>query len=229
MLLEIEEKDFGELGPMRTRKGWEVCGEGGRWWLRVPESDAGIAAMVPSLGRYRDDGMGGMVPVGKRLPVGGVPAGVWEPLVRMLPVARPEVRAGGRADDRVMVQLVPGVAERRASLLLTDLETMLRWAEGASRLRMGRLEMAVSGRRVLVRGEPLPPVSGEAWYVEGSLAMPCGLGLGERCWSGWVETVLGVGRGGLVLWFADGGYEVVPVEAFVGVTLGALRRTAGRT
>ncbi len=229
MLLELEEKDFGELGPMRTREGWELCGEGGRWWLRVPEADAGMAMMVPSLGRYRDDGMGGLVPVGKRLPVGRVPAGVWEPLVRSLPVAMPEVRAGGRVGDRVAVRLVPGREERKASLLLTDLETMLRWAEGASRLRMGRLEMAVSGRRVLVRGEPLPPVRGEAWYVEGGLAVPCGLVLGKCCRAEWVETVLGLGRGAMALMCEDGGCEVVPAEAFFGVTLGALRRTAGRT
>jgi hypothetical protein len=147
----------------------------------------------------------------------------------MLPVAMPEVRAGGRVGDRLAVRLVPGREERKASLLLTDLEAMLRWAEGASRLRMRRLEMAVSGRRVLVRGEPLPPVRGEAWYVEGGLAVPCGLVLGKCCRAEWVETVLGLGRGAVALMGEDGGCEVVPAEAFVGVTLGALRRTAGRT
>lgn len=219
------------MAGARLRPGWEICvetePETGAFWLRLPAEDAAAAAALPCLARYEAGEDGRLVPPGRRLPVGVMPEGPWVPLGDWITVSGFPVLLPGLNPARMEISLARAAVEAPAEAWLGPLETLLAWAEGASRLRMERLKFAAAADgRVLVRGTPLPPVPGSVWYFRGALGFPCGLEPAPPLLPEWIESSLGLSRGSTALWSGEGGFEVIPGESWVPLSLAALRRTA---
>lgn len=240
------------LGPHRKRGGWEVCetetetaegitGARRKLWLRCPDRDTAeeLMAGLPCAGRYRVGTSGSLVPLGKKLPVGRVPAGPWVKLMDWLKVEGPQAVLPGRCQGKVEVRLERSGREEPAAGLLMSLEMLTAWAESASRLRMGRLRFAVSGfgnsrgagtnaddgPRALVLGEPPPSAPGQACYARGRLLLPCGWDFTPPVVAAWVEESLALPPGAVALLDPSGSVEMLEQESFAPLSLAAVRRT----
>ena len=133
----------------------------------------------------------------------------------------------------VPLQVVPGGAVREPSLLETSRDLLLQYAEAAPQWRINRWSFAASvsigglrsGRRVLVRGSPLPPLPGIHWVEMDGSCVPAG-----RAWSPAVEPavvcqLLALEPGELALLREDGTWDRVSEGDWVRASRSALRRT----
>lgn len=228
LVLQLDPDAAAALGPHRARAGWRICEEAGGLWLRCPAEDSDAAAALPCLGRYRLDGSGErLIPAGGTLPVVASPGGPWVKLADWLTPKPPSSVLPGRVARRLVVRLSRSGVEQPAATVLTDLRTLTTWAESASRVRMRELKFAASSDgRVLVRGTPLPAVSGLAFYVRGALLLPCGWELVAPLRADWVERSLSLPKDATALLHDDARVEVISQEGFAPLTLAALRLTA---
>jgi hypothetical protein len=230
LLLHLSPGCAASLAPHRTRQGWEAAEGADGLWLRCPETPASrqATAALPCFGRYRQDAGGGLIPDRGTLPSAPAPAGPWQPLREYLAIKPLPARLPGRTAAAVPLALERSSREVPAEALLVSLTALKAWAEGASRLRLARLAFAAAADgRALVTGTPLPPVPGQACYRDDGLVLPCGWSLAAPLRAAWVRQALAPAPGALVLIDPQAHVEIISQEAFVPLTLAALRRTAG--
>ncbi len=178
------------------------------------------------MARYRSDARGLLTPLDGCVPVAQAPAGPWMPLAEILPVQSAVPGFPGRTRQRVEVALVRAGREQPAQALLLPLAELLPWVEQAPRIRLERLQFAAAADgRAFVKGTPLPPVAGTAFYFAGAMALPCGWEFAPHLWHGWVEKALAVPSGCMALVHSDARIELIGAEGFAPLTLAAVRRT----
>ena len=152
------------------------------FWLAGPALDAAMEAhlrSVPGLQLWEllPGGPGGRLrKSGDILPARTLPEGlIWLPIAEAFPVALPASAFADSSPALAGIRLVRSDAERPANVLLTDLRRFADWVETAPEVRLARLRFAASqDGRVVITGSPLPPVEGELWSAEDSVASPCG-------------------------------------------------------
>lgn len=218
------------LAAFRTQSGWEVCVEEDQLWVRADAPSAEVWRLLPFAGRFTKapDGSDRLIRVGQNVPVRRVPEGPWQLLVAWMPVPRPASIPGGVAPPPVDVKPVRLTREERpVALLLLTRAVWEAWAITAPEVRLAPLQFALaSDGRVCVRGQPLPPLLGEAWSLEENIALPAGFGLPSFCTAAWLSERLDVPENGIALWHEDGGAEVLPGTAFLPATRANVRASA---
>jgi MoxR-vWA-beta-propeller ternary system domain bpX2 len=225
LLLNLALLDMEALGPHRTKAGWEICELEGSLWVRGTMTEQEVSAL-PCLGKFRIDGQGRIIPLGRMVPVGTAPAGPWQSLGSFLTVAAPSSGMPGRTRARLEIRLQRSQRAVPAASILLGMRELAAWVERAPKVRLDRLTFAAStDGRALVIGTPLPPVPGVPHYRYGSLAIACGWEFAPEFWPGWVERALAPGIGAVALVLADGSVEVIGQEGFTPLTLAAVRRT----
>lgn len=229
LFLRLSAADLPSLASRRARPGWLLSadeGDGMRW-LQCPESDSAETAAVPALERHTDNGNGLLIPQGKIVPAAPAPRGPWLPLADALPVIPSPARSPGRVLAGATVELVRTAHSRPEEALLTDTNSLARWAETAPRVRMDRLRFAAAeDGRAFVSGSPLPSLPGAPCYFMGALALPCGWEPAPHLAPAWLEKALAPPRGAVALIHPDGRVELISQESFLPLTLGAARRTS---
>lgn len=217
--------DAAWLGRWRTLPGYQACEVAGQIWVRGPESSEW--ALMPALARYSADDTGRLTPVGKRLPVAKLPEASWQPLSDFLRVRPPASALPALHVAPIAWAPVPSSEVREPSLLLVPLANFARWALEAVSARLSGLHFAADETgRVCVRGPLLPPLPGELWWLEGSVAVPAGWALPAGITAALVARSLRLAEGEIALLHPDGTSERLPAEAFLPVTRSAVRATA---
>jgi MoxR-vWA-beta-propeller ternary system domain bpX2 len=226
MVFAFHLPDAPSLAPHRTRAGWSACVENNALWLRCPDADAAECAALPAVARYRSDARGLLTPLEGTVPVAQAPAGPWLPLTEIFAVQSATPNYPGRTRQRLDISLVRTEREQPAQALLLPLAELLPWVELAPRIRLERLQFAAAADGcAFVKGTPLPPVPGAAFYFAGAMALPCGWDFAPHLWHGWVEKALAIPAGGLCLVQEDVRLELIGAEGFAPLTLAAVRRT----
>jgi hypothetical protein len=223
--LELAPEDAASLRALRLEPGVEVHVGGGRLWLRGPRRE-GLAARLltlPARRRYQIDGER-LLPLGARLAVGAPPPGPWVALDTWLAVEVGELALSAERPPSVVLRVVPAPPRAAASptLLCTSAPRWRRWASTASAVRLARLRFAVArDGRVLVRGDPLPPLPGDRWLEAGGVAVPCGYAWDPPVDASTCAVALGLLPGDLALLHPDGDHERLDASAFVVATRAA--------
>ncbi|MDB6070414.1 MAG: hypothetical protein JWL81_1585 [Verrucomicrobiales bacterium] len=227
-VLQLPADSAESLAPHRTRPGWELCYGVGVLWLRIPDDSASLeaAASLPALARYQVDRLRRLIPFHATLPTGREPDGPWQALGEVLTVLPPPALFPGRMGGGFPVGLVRSSSLKEPAALLAPLSVLLGWAENAPRPRLRSLVFAAApDGRVFVRGTPLPPVPGTAFYFQSNLALPCGWDFAPPLRADWVAQSLAVPVHSTVLLTPENGAVEISQESFVPLTLAALRRT----
>ncbi len=217
--------DAAWLGRWRTLPGFQACEVAGQVWVRGTE--CAEWALMPALMRYTADDAGRLTPVGKRLPVAKLPEVSWQPLSDFLRVRPPAAALPALHVAPIAWAPVPSVEVRESGLIMLPLANFSRWVLETISARLRGLHFAADETgRVCVRGPLLPPLPGEIWCLEGSVAVPAGWELPAGITATLVARSLRLGEGDLTLLHPDGTSERLPTEAFLPVTRSAIRATA---
>ncbi len=205
-------------------------------WLRGEQMSDQLDLELRKLGGERftlaADGM--LTLLGQRVPIGSLEDlisspdhGSWrEPADLFQPTPQPAAMPG-RKPVAISLSIVRGGPERTANILSTTFLAWSAWAQGASNVRLRQLSFAANSEGlVVVRGSPLPPVSGELWVEEESVAVRCGFECQPCLQYRIIARVLGLEAGELAFLHESGDCEVIEGSAFVQARRSAVRLTA---
>jgi hypothetical protein len=168
-----------------------------------------------------------LIPPGRQVPVGMLPAGPWRPLQELLAVAWPRAGLAAGRPNACRLHLVRSEREAPTTYLEIPLADCARLAADTPEIRLNRWECAASAAgTALFRGSPLPTVDGTRFYERDSILIPAGY-----CWEPdvspqIVRRLFHMTAEEIVLWRADPEtWERIPGDAFLPARRANLRQT----
>jgi len=226
----LSRDDAASLSALRQTKDVEVAEAGDDIWIRGKPTDEKLdvaLSSLPASARFELLASNALRRVDQRVPGGRMPELRWQPLSHWLQVAVPCAGFPGSAPRPVALQLVRSSGEREPELLLTRLDDFKRFVMQAPRVRLECLQFAASADgRVLVRGKPVPPLSGRRFAIYQGVALPVGFMWKPAVSPEAVARRFGVSGEALIVWNEDGTITRLHGEHFVPVSRSAVRATA---
>lgn len=226
--VRISIADACTLARLRGKHGLEICFREDTIWLRGTEMHEDLDRRLRALpgDRYEVLPDRQLVRGGCRVPKGYLPEGSWIALSDAVCVELDPPALGAEYDSKVHLRLVRGGPTRSANLLLTAAETWTAYAERASEARLQQLAFAASETgTVLIRGVPLPPLSGARLVEDRGIAVPCGWTWTPRVDADVLRELFQLESGDLALLREDGAWEHLRADDFVRATRSAARST----
>ena len=227
----LASEDAASMAGLRLTSGIEVAEADRKIWLRGPAAGDSIAAplqRLPALARYEVKG-NRLRDLGCCIPSQVLPPLAWQGLKTWMQVERPHQQTVSEIKPELSpapVRLVRSTEEREPTLLLTSLQDWHEFAISAPEVRLKPLRFAVNEEaRVLVQGEPLPPLPGPRFVVEGNVAAPAGFTWRPAVGSAVLARLLGARDQELALLYEDGTCCRVQTEQFVAASRAAVRAT----
>ncbi|RVU02899.1 hypothetical protein EOD41_02880 [Mucilaginibacter limnophilus] len=179
-MLLIEEKYRPALVTVRHIAGLKAATSAdGLIWLRGSFSsgkDGLLIRALPVTQNYWVDADGRLFPEGKPTPVAVLPTLDWQPLKTFLPVTLPTAALPGGLTETIRIEMAPSGLVREAFALITELSHWKTYAETAPQTRLAPLRFAASDSgKVLIIGQPLPPLPGQHLWEQQNNLLPLGL------------------------------------------------------
>jgi hypothetical protein len=158
--------------------------------------------------------------------VGNLPDITFVPIAEAILPALPVAAFPAARVDRICVSMIRSSQARAATILLTSASEWFSYATSAPGIRLNRWDFACAeDGRVLVRGEPLPPLPGQLYYEVNSVAMPVGWTCSPAIEGAVLSQLVAADDQSLVLLAADGTAETILQDEFVRATRSAVRQT----
>ncbi len=224
----LKSDDAQLLGSLRTEPNLEVCESAQGVWVRckTPSEELQLRFMhLPAVQSVvTDDGQ--LIERGTRVPWSYMLEGPWLPIAHWLSVNVPIAAFGGTAPLPLPLQLTPDESYRTAALLRTHRDAWISYALSSPQMRLDRLAFAAADDdTVLIRGEPLPPIAGTRFVVQGNVAVEAGWTWSPSVSVEVVEKVLNVTERQLAILSPNSEWIVVAADDFVQATRSAVRAT----
>lgn len=220
-----------ELDPMRRLSGWEGLEVGDILWVRggaLDDEQKKLATRIPWEARYELREGQWLFELGRALPTQTLPSGTWRPLAEVLRPAAPTAALSGILEGRVVFELQRTATEHPATLLQVALTDWYDYAIAAPAIRLAPLQMLVNEalHLALLRGAPLPPLSGRRYYEEGRIASPLGYEPWPKVSPATLATLLGLREDETALLDEDGTYAILKHGAWRPVDRSMVRNNA---
>jgi hypothetical protein len=232
IILTLVEADRDALASVRCMPGLQVAVDEGIIWVR------GIAAaakpelaiqQLPSIHTYKLDDENRLFPIGNVTPVGTLKSLKWQPIRELITVELPPSAMPGRLGKKHEVRLTPSSREEKTDALITDLEIWHEYAENAPVVRLKPTRFAVSANnKVLIIGDPLPPLPGKAYSLRNNNLLPAGYDFDPPVVGSLIAASLNSSKDSLLLFNIDGSCEHIPLSSFVVSSRSAVRLTKAR-
>lgn len=222
--------DASALVSLRLVPGVEVATGAESLWARGRNLDPTLKALLRGLpleARYRWQIDDRLLEIGRRIPTSALPSGPWVPIAEWLTPRLPTPALPGALPAPTPLTLEPSSQEQSASLLLAELSDWEDYASTCAEIRLSRLSFAVNHEhRVLIHGEPLPPLEGLRWTVIEGIGIPIGHTWSPAVSAGLLAEAMGATPHALLLWFSSGQVERIQWENFLPATRANIRATA---
>lgn len=197
-------------------------------WIRSRNNDPKLLSLVesmPASQRFSWTADNLLCPTGSRLPTGRFPEVDWHPFSRWLNVALPTAVLPTGVETKCNLTLVASERGKEANALLASSDIWFEWASIAPALRLRPLKFAASfGGRVLILGQPLPPVPGTRLVDDQGIVVPAGFTWRPAVSPSTLRELLGVGQQIHVLW-DEHGVQLLADELFVTASRASARAT----
>lgn len=214
---------------LRLTRGIEVLQTEDYLWLRGDSSDEETDRAVRSIAgaeRFEilDDGR--LVPVGRRVPTDVLPSGSWTAIRNRLAVELPPSTFAGRCDTPLELRLVRSTDFLEPGLLLAHWDEWCAYGVEAPQVRLDRWTFAVcADGRTLIRGVPLPPISGETYVESSGIAVPSGWRWEPSVDAETLRLVFRLSANDVALCHLDGTWERITAGDFAKATRSAIRKS----
>ena len=226
---EIAREHARELGRLRLLPGVELGETKSSYWVRgtSPIEEARLALLtIPHAQLYHID-RSGLRPWGHRLLAKPLPALTFTPLAKAIRPSLPIASYPSAQVPRVPLTLVRSDVEQQSVFLETTLTHWSEYAASAPKVRLDQWAFAVSAEgRVLVRGQPLPSLSGQQYWESDGVAIPVGWTCSPAITGSALSKLVGRATGEIVLLDEKGSVESIPADVFVRASRSSIRATA---
>ncbi len=217
------------LGQLRLLPGIDAALVGEEIWLRgdaLRDDDERPLRTVPGGQRFAVSDEAELTPLGARVPTGYVPGAQWQPLREFAQLQLPFEPLSRFSLAPQNLVLAGDRAERPASAILTSLSAWAAYADSAPLVRLSRLSfLAASDERVLIVGNPLPPLSGARYWEAAGMYVAAGYHWQPAIDPILVRRALRLNEFDLAIWHADGSWERAGRDDLVAARRGAVRAT----
>lgn len=175
---QIKRSSLPRLLPLRLDPDLEIAElPDGLFWVRgtgVGTERYQILAAVSDSPIFLLDEQQRLTPSAGTVPTGRLPALSWSSLTEFITATPPRPRRIRDSQLRIEVRLCRSGQIQDAAAMITSWKNFLEWGLAISELRLKSLKFAVAGQRVLVIGQPIPPLTGQRFWVAGQLYVPLG-------------------------------------------------------
>ncbi|MCB1094558.1 MAG: hypothetical protein KDN22_03165 [Verrucomicrobiae bacterium] len=230
--VELSAADGESARALRLAPGIEArfTEDRSRLWLRGADLDVDSFRLVrklPCLRRFTllEDGRG--IIEGKTVPSITLSGSGWVPLRHLSPLLPPTARPCGTAASTAQIRLTPGVSEARAEVLCLPFQTWFEYAIAAPAIRLAPLRFAVSeDGQAIIHGNPLPPLLGEFFTLNHSIATPAGWSLTPPVAPALLAERFQLNEGDILLFHTDETCELIDASGLAQASRSAVRETA---
>ena len=188
--LKLSLNNLHRAGDLRAWNTAEGATDGTILWLRgdgLDDARQRVLAPIADGPIYRLENDGRLTPFGNAVPTGRLPDLQWKPLEQLLNPVLPLAKMAVVRLPRTVLVLERSSNERQAVILVTDWRSFQYWAISAPEIRLQTCRFAVeetsriesdsnlaNSPRVVIHGDPLPPLSGERYWLAGCVGVPLG-------------------------------------------------------
>lgn len=229
LVLYFEKKHLESLGKVRNMPQLQIAHADEFFYAKgftIAKNTEPIIATLPAKAIYYLDDNGLLFPKGKTTPTGRLPLLKWQSIRTALPVEMPVAALSGELRTAHSPKLTRTEQMQQSIALKTTFSLWQQYVETAAAIRLAQLKFAVSeAGDVLIWGRPLPPISGQEYWVSNGNFLPCGVDfeipltgiLIQQKWNAKQEDIL--------LFNEKGEWEKVGLNNFVKATRSAMRMT----
>jgi len=222
LVLKLDRQDTSSLADLRTQPSLFAAETDEAVWLKAEEADKDLRPRLKALPAVRTYVLNGklLFPENTAVPEAKIPSSIeWVPLQKWLqPEPPPSVLPPLELPTaRLPFRLVRSQVEETVIALLVEAEQWRQYAATAPRVRLERLQFALSEeRQVLVMGDPLPSLPGILYWRMERLLLPAGWTLEHPLLAPLLSRRMTEGPNDLALIQQSGTWSKVADGAFVG-------------
>jgi hypothetical protein len=220
------------LSMLRGFAGVECAVDGDAMWLRGMSDDDRLRTALHALPggqQFEQWERDGLRPLGKTVPTDRLPSLEWRPLTAVVQPTLAAPALAGRLSEKCPLRLVRSSNIETPNVLRTTLEPLARYAAHAPQVRLQKCVFsACADGRIVVRGEPLPPLDGQLFFERCGVAAPAGWRVEPALDAEVMAGAFGLAAGDLCLLIDADRVERIGADEFVRVTRSAVRLTVER-
>jgi hypothetical protein len=227
LCIDLERKD--DLDRIRTWHNLKVGQEDNSLWIKDLEYAQIHSVEVKSLPFkkvfYEENNK--LFLINSRLPERTVPALLWTPIDRALPVQLPSFNHNYfGVHDRISIRLVQTESEVEGVAMVTTLSLLERYVETAPAIRLQAIRWAILDQnKALLFGKPLLPLPGDVFWQRKDLLLPAGYDLEFHLLTDFVQKSVNPGREHWVLWSSEGLYALIPKDELLPLSRSSFRQS----
>jgi hypothetical protein len=222
--LEIDREHGDYLRPIRHWSHLSMAAGPGVFWVKGLQPKDVESAAVRSIPfrrlLYQRDDL--LYPAGGLVSLKRIADNLnWMPLEKGLPLRLPSFNHNYFGmSERVTMRLIPASKEEPAAAALIAMEHLRSFAERASSSRLRQLGWLVFEGRPLVVGNPLLPLPGDIYWLQGDHLLPLGFDFEFPALAGAVSE-----QDCLLLWDTEGRSVPLDKRSFRPLSLSSIRST----
>lgn len=225
--LEIPTRHKEVLGAIRHWDNLKVGVDGETTWVKDFNSsqiESVTVKILPFKEVYYSRGPK-LFPYGSGLPVKNIPSLLWSPIDRLLQVTLTGFNHNYfGVQEKIDISVVRSNVEREAVALLVAADDLLKYLETAAVARVQNIDWVMMGDKALLKGTPLLPLSGLAYWQQGMSFLPAGYDLDLPVLAEVYDSMLADGVH-YIVWDKSSTFTRIPLNAFRQLSIGSFRNT----
>ena len=178
--LQVDKTSLEDLGLLRNWSNVKIAFDADQIWLKdldFAQANSSAVKSIPFKKIYSEKD-GKLFPQNSLLPERNVPALLWSPIDRGLPVKLPAFNHNFFGiHQKLKMKLVASDKEQESVATLVSLKDLKNYIQTAPAVRLQNLSWTVIENSALVIGKPLLPIRGKNFWQREELLIPAGYDL----------------------------------------------------
>lgn len=227
--LKIKTQNKADLGAIRHFQNLQVGFEGDDIWIKnwdeIQINALEVKCLVHKEIYYENEGK--LYLQGSLLPSGNIPALLWTPILRGVPLELPDANHNFFGiSEQLNMRLVATESEREAVGMIVKRDILGDFIETAPAIRLKNLKWALlDSDKAFVLGTPLLPIQGEAFWQNDNFLLPLGYRFDLFALSNILNNRLNPTKSNWLLWQLDNTYLSINKRILVPLSISSFRKT----
>jgi hypothetical protein len=225
--LSVSDERRDDLGALRHLKNLKIAIEGSQIWIKdltFEQVNALEVKRIPGKRIYYAEG-GKLFLKGSYLPDRIVPALLWTPIERGLPIKLPAYNHNYFGiEGQVSINIIPSGKERPAAAMLIPLSNLKYYIITAPAVRLQNLSWTIiDDTTAFLLGSPLLPLQADVYWTNGDFIIPVGHDFDLYTLVDAANCMLNPGGASWLVWNKDSSYFTIPKGAMQSLSISSFR------
>lgn len=165
-----------------------------------------------------------------QLPDRIVPTLLWTAIDRILQVKLPSYNHNYFGlTEKVDIKIIPSEKEEETVAMITSVESLRRYISKAAEIRFKNIEWTIlNGNKVLLVGQPLLPINGEAFWKRKDVFLPSGYDFEFNLLTDSLVELLVPEENAFIFWDTDNTYAIIHKEDLQPLSLSSFRLSSSQ-